>query len=94
MDLLTYGASDMKRIIAICCTIGITLSAQAVFAQGQDQATPEQFIPFEGMVIDGAKKDPATMIKGAQKLARFSRLSSLKRSFLTEVQSTAHEVAR
>lgn len=68
----------------------MTVSASA-FAQ--EEETKSKFYDFDDMLIDGQLKKPDLFQSGAKDAAKFSRLLSLKRSFLIKVRESTSEDA-
>lgn len=67
-----------------------SLFSSAAFAQEEPKS---KFYDFDDMLIDGQLKKPDLFQAGAKDSAKFSRLLSLKRSFLVKVRESTAEDA-
>ena len=50
-----------------------------------------KFYNFDEMLIDGEVKKPKGLVVDVRREAEFKRLNDMRRSFLKELEATAHE---
>lgn len=80
----------MKRVISGLLLVAMIAPAGSAFAQA-DAEPKSQFIPIEEEHFEGNRKAAAELVKAGKLRAGFSRLTRVKKSFMSEVQESAAE---
>ena len=79
----------MRTILILLTAIfALSVMAPVVHAQ-EDEEVKTKFYDFDDMLIDGEFKKPAGMYTSAREEAKFKRLLSLKKSFLSKIEETS-----
>lgn len=83
----------MRRMFIMVVMSIAGLVSVASTASAQETETKSKFYDFDDMLIDGQLKKPDLFQSGAKDTAKFKRLLSLKRSFLSKVRESTSEDA-
>ena len=76
----------MRKIATALLASSVLVLGATGSVSAQTEATPEQLVEFDAMLVDGEFRAPDVETSSARQAARFERLSSLKKSMLPKIQ--------